>query len=155
MGKTTTAIEIMRKKVDFVVLDADIFSGYVDWNSEESCNEWMEMIANISKDIMQSEKPVLWTMAGCLDRLPKAYNCCYFSEIKCLALVCEDGALKTRMQEGRGITDENWLKGSSDYNRYFIEHDSLGDTRFESFDITDKEPGVVADYVVEWVNKNL
>lgn len=155
VGKTTTAIEIMRRKVDFVVLDTDILNWYVNWDDEESCNDWFEMIEILSKDIMQSGKPVLWTMAGGLDRLPQAYNSRYFTEIKCLALVCDDEALKKRMQEGRGITDENWLKGSSDYNRYFMEHDSLGDTKFETFDITGKEPREVADYVVEWVKKNL
>lgn len=155
VGKTTTAIEIVRKKVDYVVLDADILAWYVDWNNEEICNDWIEMILNLTKDIHQSGKPVLWTMAGCIDRLPKAYNVRYFREIKCLALVCEDEALKKRMQEGRGITDENWLKGSGDYNRYFMEHDSLGETRFETFDITNKEPDEVADYVMKWVNMNL
>lgn len=155
VGKTATAIEIMRKRVDFVVLDADIFIGYVDCNSEESCDDWVEMIANISKDIMQSGKPVLWTLAGCLDRFPKAYNSRYFSDIKCLSLVCDDKELRKRMQEGRGITDENWLKSSSAYNRYFMEHDSIGDTKFEIFDITDKEPGEVAAYVVEWIKKKI
>ncbi len=136
------------------MLDADILTWYVDWNNEEICNDWVEMILNLTKDIQQSGKPVLWTMAGCLDRLPKAYNCRYFSEIKCLALVCEDEALRKRMQDGRGITDENWLKGSSDYNRYFMEHDNLGDLRFEKLDITGKAPQDVADYVIEWVKKN-
>lgn len=151
VGKTTTAIEMIRRRVEFLVLDADIFTCFVNWNDEKSCNDWVETIVNISKDMMQSGKPVLWTMAGCLDRLPKAYNSRYFSEIKCLALVCDEEALRKRMQEGRGITDENWLNSSSDYNRYFMEHDSLGDTKFEIFDITDKEPGDVADYVLEWV----
>ena len=151
VGKTTAAIEIMRRKVDFVVLDADIFSGYVDWNDEESCNDWVETITNISKDIMQSGKPVLWTMAGCLDRLPKAYNSRYFSEIKCLALVCDEDALRKRMREGRGIADDDWLNDSCDYNRYFMEHDSIGDTKFETFDITDREPGEVADHVIKWL----
>lgn len=91
----------MRKKVDFVVLDADIFACFVNWNDEESCDNWVETIVNISKDIMQSGKPVLWTMAGCLDRLPKAYNSRYFSGIMCLALVCEDEELRKRMQEER------------------------------------------------------
>lgn len=154
VGKTTTAIEIMRKKVDFVVLDADIFACFVNWNDEESCDNWVEAIVNISKDIMQSGKPVLWTMAGCLDRLPKAYNSRYFSGIMCLALVCEDEELRKRMQEGRGIADENWINGSCDYNRYFMEHDSLGDTNFETFDITNKEPVEVAEYVVEWMKEN-
>ena len=45
---------------------------------------------NISKDIMQSGKPVLWTMAGRLERLSKTCNSRHFSEIKCLALVYED-----------------------------------------------------------------
>ncbi len=155
MGKTTTAIEIVREKVEYVVLDADILAWYVDWNNEEICNDWIEMILNLTKDIHQSGKPVLWTMAGCIDRLPKAYNIRFFREIKCLALVCEAEALKKRMQEGRGITDENWLKGSEDYNRYFMEHDSLGETRFETFDITNKDPNEVADYVMKWVNMNL
>lgn len=153
VGKTTTAIEIMRRMVDFVVLDADIFSGFINWNDEESCNASVEIITNISKDIMQSGKPVLWTMAGCLDRLPKAYNSRYFSQINCLALVCEESALRKRMQQGRGITDENWIQGSCDYNRYFMEHNQLGDTKYEVFDITDREPPEVADYVMEWVMK--
>lgn len=152
VGKTTTAIEMMRKKVDFVVLDADIFCCYVDWGNEEACNDLYEIITNISKDIMQSGKPVLWTMAGGLDRLPKAYNCRYFSKINCLALVCEDESLRKRMQEGRGITDENWINGSSDYNRYFMGHDSLGEMTFDKYDITGKNPKEVADYVIGWVN---
>lgn len=155
VGKTTTAIEIMRRKVDFVVLDADIFSGFISWDTEEGCDDWVELIANISKDIMQSGKPVLWTMAGCLDRLPKAHNSRYFSKINCLALVCEEADLRKRMREGRGITDENWVNGSCDYNRYFMEHDHLGDTRYEVLDITDKEPHAVADYVMEWVKGNM
>lgn len=35
-----------------------------------------------------------------------------------------------------------------------MEHDSLGDTNFETFDITNKEPGEVAEYVVEWMKEN-
>ena len=64
-------------------------------------------------------------------------------------------ALKKRMQEGRGITDGNWIKGSRDYNRYFMEHDSIGDTTFETFDITGKEPGEVAGYVEAWVKRTI
>ncbi len=151
VGKTTTAIEIMRKMVDFVVLDADIFAGFINWEDEESCNNWVEIIANISKDIQQSGKPVLWTMAGCLDRLPKAYNSRYFSEIICLALVTDENALRQRMQEGRGITGDNWINSSCDYNRYFMEHDRIGDTKYELLDISTKDPREVADYVVNWV----
>ena len=152
VGKTTTAIEIMRRKVDFVVLDADIFTGFINWDDEESCNKWVEIIANISKDIIQSGTLVLWTMAGCLDRFPKVYNSRYFSEIICLALVTDEDSLRQRMQEGRGITDENWINSSCDYNRYFMEHTQVGDTKYELLDISMKSPKEVADDVINWVH---
>ena len=155
VGKTTTAIEIMRRMVDFVVLDADIFAGVINWNDEESCNNWVELIANISKDIMQSGKPVLWTMAGCLDRFSKVYNSRYFSEVSCLALVTDEASLRQRMQDGRGITDDNWISSSWDYNRYFMEHTQVGDTKYEIFDISSKTPKEVADYVINWVQKKV
>ena len=159
VGKTTTAIEIIRKKVDFVVFDADIFAGFINWNDEESCNSWVELIENITKDIMQSGKPVLWTMAGCLERLPKAYNSRYFSEIIVLALVTDENALRQRMQEGRGITDDNWINSSCDYNRdynrYFKEHTQIRDTKFEILVISTKASEEVADYVVSRVKKRL
>ena len=108
-------------------------------------------VANISKDIIQSGTLVLWTMAGCLDRFPKVYNSRYFSEIICLALVTDEDSLRQRMQEGRGITDENWINSSCDYNRYFMEHTQVGDTKYELLDISMKSPKEVADDVINWV----
>lgn len=71
-----------------------------------------------------------------------------------LFLVCEETALRERMEEGGGIDDENWIKGSCDYNRYFMKHNSIGDTTFEVFDITDKNPLEISDYVIKWVRRN-
>ena len=153
VGKTTTAIEIMHRKVDFVVMDGDIFRSVMDLNSDEDYIDMVEGMTNFSTDIMQSGRPVLWAMAGCLDKFSNTYHSRFFSKIKCMALVCEESALRERMQKGRGITDENWINGSCDYNRYFMEHDSLGDMKFETLDITEKSPEEVADCVIEWVKK--
>lgn len=59
------------------------------------------------------------------------------------------------MQEGRGITDDNRISSSCDYNRYFKEHTQIGDTKFEILDISTKASEEVADYVVSWVKKRL
>ena len=106
----------------------------------------------LATDIIQSGTLVLWTMAGCLDRFPKVYNSRYFSEIICLALVTDEDSLRQRMQEGRGITDENWIDSSCDYNRYFMEHTQVGDTKYELLDISMKSPKEVADDVINWVH---
>lgn len=153
VGKTTTAIEIMKRKVDFVVLDGDIFYGFMKLETDEDYWKWVEAVENFTKNIMQSGKPVLWTMAGNLDKLKSAYNSRFFTDIHCLALVCEEEQLRSRMKEGRGITDENWIQSSVDYNEYFKTHKKLGDMDFETFDISGKDVPEVADYVIEWVRK--
>ncbi len=42
---------------------------------------------SLSKNIMQSGKPLLWTIAGALDYFENAYNRRFFTEIYFLALV--------------------------------------------------------------------
>ena len=73
--------------------------------------------------------------------------------MKCLALTCEEELLRKRMKEGRGITDEGWIQSSVDYNEYFRTHDQLGDTLFETYDISGKDVEDVADYVIGWVKE--
>ena len=151
VGKTTTAMEIMRRKVDFVVLDADMFYNLMPHETDEDSYDLIEQIEALSRNIMQSGKPVLWTKAGNLDKIYDTYNSRFFQNIYCLALVCEEEQLRSRMQEGRGITDEQWIQSSVDYNEYFKKHHQIGKTAFETFDITGKTVSEVADYVTAWV----
>ncbi len=154
VGKTTTAQMIQQKKVDFVVLDADIFYCRLNPQTEEEHKDWLELIEQLSMNIMQSGRPVLWTMAGNLDKLHQVYCRRFFPDVKCLALTCEEELLRKRMREGRGITDENWIQSSVDYNEYFRTHDCHGDTVFETFDISGKDVEEVAEYVIAWVKGN-
>lgn len=150
VGKTTTAMELMQREIDFVVLDAD----YFQFMPSVTIEDWAAHIEHqeeISADIMQCGKPVLWTMAGCLDKLHSTYNERFFNGIYCLALTCEASELARRMREGRNITDEEWIKGSKEYNQYFIEHDTIGDVRFDQVDITNRNASDIADYVIKWV----
>ncbi len=151
IGKTTTGMQIMEKLKDVVVLDADIFYNIMPGETEEDNYAQVEQMQSLSKNIMQSGKPVLWTMAGNLDKLKHTYNSRFFSNIYCLALVCEEEQLRKRMTEGRGITDQDWIQGSVDYNNYFKTHNSLGDTEFDTFDTTGKNVEEVAEYVMDWL----
>lgn len=151
VGKTTTAMEIIRRKVDFTVLDGDMFFNIMPHETEEDYYEQVEQIGSLSKNLMQTGKPVLWAMAGNLDKLHRTYNSRFFQEIYCLALVCNEEVLRTRMQDGRGIRDAEWIQSSVDYNKYFKTYRQIGDMRFEIYDISEKSPAETADYVIEWV----
>lgn len=153
MGKTTTGIQIMRKQTDYVVLDADMFYNIMPGETQEDFCSQIDQMESLSRNIMQSGKPVLWTMAGNLDKLNQVYNRRFFSKVYCLALVCEEDELRRRMTEGRGITDEGWIKSSTDYNNYFRTHERLDDLEFETLDTTHKTVSEAADYVIAWMNE--
>ena len=151
VGKTTTAMELMRRDINFIVLDADYFV-FMPSSTTEEWVEHIERMNEISADIMQCGKPVLWTMAGCIDRLHDNYYERFFNGIYCLALVCDEEKLERRMKEGRNIHDENWINGSKEYNRYLCRHDKIGDVHIDKLDISDLDVLKVADRVNEWVD---
>ena len=137
------------------LLDKDMFYCIMPHETEKDYYDQVEQLGSLSKNLMQTGKPVLWTMAGNLDKLPQTYNSRFFREIRCLALVCDSKLLRNRMREDRGIQDENWIQSSIDYNEYFKTHNTLGETAFETFDISGKTVAETADYVVEWVSEAL
>lgn len=151
VGKTTTAAEMIRRNVDFAVLDADMFYNIMPHETEKDYYRQVEQMESLSRNVTQTGKPVLWTMAGNLDKLHKAYNSRFFSAIHCLALVCGEEELRRRMREGRGITDETWIQSSVEYNEYFQSHSRIEETSFETCDISGKTPAEAADAVIAWV----
>lgn len=153
IGKTTTALALQKMTDEFVFLDADWLRN-ISWpKNDEEENNLIEQYYCVSKNINQSKKPVVWTMAGGLDRLPNTYGKRFFSEVKVLALTADPEVLKNRMTEGRGIDDAGWIQSSVDYNNYFRTHNSLGETKFETLDCTTGTPEEIAEKVLEWLRK--
>ena len=151
VGKTTTAQALLQRRTDFVVLDADYLYAIMKPGNKDEYRQWVEQMMNLAKEIAQSGRPVVWVTAGCLDMFHPAYHRRFFTEIHCLALVCSEETLRSRMTAGRGITDENWIESSVKYNRYLQSHDRLEEMRFQTLDITDTTPEQRAETVEEWV----
>lgn len=155
VGKTTTAQELIQHDTNFIVMDADFLYNIMPHETNEDYKNWVEQIMSLSKNIMQSGKPLLWTIAGALDYFENAYNRRFFTDIYFLALVCNTEDLEKRMREGRHITDSNWINSSIKYNRWFIEKSSCDNKKIDTYDITGKSVAKVADYVRKWVDSKL
>lgn len=151
VGKTTTAIEFQKITDEYVIIDADWLRNIAWPQNDEEENDFIEQVYSVSKNISQCKKPVVWTMAGGIDRLHRTYGKRFFSEIKVLALTAEPEVLRKRMTEGRGIDDAGWIQSSIDYNNYFRTHDTLGDTEFDTLDCTNGTPTEIAKKVLEWL----
>lgn len=153
IGKTTTAREIQKRTTDFVVLDADIFYNIMPHETDADYFEQVEQLGNLSKNIMQCGKPVVWTMAGNIDKLSHTYHCRFFSEIYVLALVCGEESLRRRMTEGRRITDERWINSSLEYNSFFKTHNQIDGIRFDTVNTEGKTAVEVAAAVLRWMKE--
>lgn len=154
IGKTTTAQKLQEITEDYVVLDADMFYNIMSPQNEEENYAMVEQVFSLTKNINQADKTVVWTMAGNIDKLHHTYGARFFSDIKVLALTADAETIRQRMIEGRGITDEGWIKGSIDYNEYFRTHTKLSDTEFETLDCSNDVPEKVAENVLEWLKNN-
>lgn len=151
VGKTTTAQELMQRDTDFIVMDADFLYNIMPHETEEDYKNWVEQIMSLSKNIMQGGKPILWTIAGALDKFEDTYNRRFFTDIHYLALVCNPMDLEKRMREERHITDLSWINSSIDYNNWFMETGIVSNQKIDTYDITGKSVSDVADYVTYWV----
>ncbi len=152
IGKTTTGKELIKLSKNYVFLDADMFYNIMPHETEEDYYNQVEQILSLSKNIMQSGKPVVWMMAGNIDKITKAYHARFFDEICVLALTCDMDILRRRMREGRGIDEEAWINSSIEYNEYFRSHSKLGDLEFETLDIGNSTPYQAAFNVLKWLN---
>ncbi|RGY81865.1 hypothetical protein DXA21_21965 [Parabacteroides distasonis] len=81
---------------EYVILDVDWLRNVAWPQNDEEENNLIEQIFYLTKDISQSKKAVVWTMAGGLDRLSRAYGKRFFSEIKVLALTAEPETIRKR-----------------------------------------------------------
>lgn len=151
VGKTTTAVALFQRQNTFSVLDGDMF--YIPDDSQ--LRGMLEKVTNLSAAFNQQGQPILWTLTGGLELLPDTYHFRFFSDVKCLALVCEPDELRRRMVDGRRITDESWLTSSREYNEYFRTHDRLGPIRFDRLDITRLTPQEAANAVHDWTSTQL
>lgn len=132
-------------------LEADMFYSVMPHGTEEDAVKLIEQMLYFSGNAMQCGKPLVWTKAGNIDKLSTAIGNRYFSEIDCLALVCSEEQLQSRMTDGRGIEDTKWIQSSLDYNRYFLEHNQIGDTHYELLQVENKTPEETAAEIEQWL----
>ena len=151
IAKTTAAKELQKLTTDYVVLDADIFYNIMPHENEKDYYDQIEQIFSFSNNISQSGKPVVWTMAGNIDKLLQVYHVRFFSEVRVLALTCREETLRKRMMEGRGIMDEGWILSSVEYNEYFRTHKKIGEVPFSTIEVDDKSPEETARCILEWL----
>lgn len=153
VGKSTTCDFLFQNETDYVVMESDLLWHDIyntpDDNYRNYRSLWLRVCANIS----QIGKPVV--LCGCA--VPDQFEVCVekdmFSKIYYLAFVCSDSELENRMKNGRGITDDNWIKSSLGFNNWLKEN--AKNFSIKLINTTGLSPENAANEADEWIKSKL
>ena len=122
IGKSTTCEILFQNESEYIVMESDLLWHDVYNTPKDNYRNYRELWLGVCANISQIGKPTV--LCGCA--VPEQFEVCIgkelFTKIYYLAIVCDDKILKKRMQDGRKITDENWIKSSMDFNCWIKEN---------------------------------
>jgi hypothetical protein len=143
-GKTTICARLTGVVSEAVLLEADILWGPAFADGASAARAFSEIWLRIAKNIAQSGRPVALFGAGIgvPDNIEPCVERRYFSEIRYLALTCEESELRRRLAARPAWRQSNasaFVDAQVRFNRWFLERIAEGsvhgvDTSRESID---------------------
>lgn len=97
-------------------------------------------------------------LCGCrvpkqLENLPERE---LFTHIYYLVVVCDDAVLEERMRKGCGVSDDDWIRNSMDFNKWLKqqsnENISYPITLLDPSDISPKQAAIMVD---NWIMEKI
>lgn len=154
-GKSTACEELFRAETEYIVLESDILWNSVFDTPDDAYCAYRRLWATLCANIMQIGKPVV--LCGCAvpEQFEKQPERSLFSDIHYLAVVCSDACLENRMRTGRGVTDENWMKSSLDFNRFLKENAAKTSPPITLLDTSDQMPKDAAREIHRWIMERI
>jgi len=156
-GKTAVLQQLLGKFKSAVLLDSDIIWRPEFNQPEERYRNFFESWLRIAFNIGQSGRPVVIFGAGfgVPENLESLVERRYFSDIKYLALICDELELKNRLlkrPEWRGI-DEDFVARQIEFSRWFKEQGSKGIPPVDLINTTNVPLGKTVKQVRQWIQK--
>lgn len=153
VGKSTVCEQLFKNEKDYIVMESDLLWQDVYNTPEDGYCEYRQLWMRVCANISQIGLPVV--LCGC--SVPSQYEQHstreLFTEVHYLAVICDDAALEQRMRNGRGVSDENWIKSSLDFNCWLKENADKTEPRITLLDTTNKTPSEAAAIADRWIKE--
>jgi Predicted GTPase len=153
VGKSTTCEILFQSESKYIVMESDLLWNEIYNTPETNYNDYRKLWLQVCANISQIGKPVV--LCGCA--VPEQFEACeereLFTEIHYLAVVCGDNKLESRMRNGRSITDESWITGSKEFNRWLKEN--VGANNITLLDTTELSPKQASEIADNWIIKHI
>jgi DNA-directed RNA polymerase subunit RPC12/RpoP len=157
-GKSAVLQRLTGKINSVIVLESDIIWRTEFNHPEDGYHNFFESWLRIAFNIGQAGKPVVIFGAGfgVPANLEYLVERRYFSDIKYLALVCDEPELKNRLlmrPKWRGNT-KNFIQRQIAYNEWLKEVGSKGHPPVNIIDTSNSSLERTVDQVRQWIQKN-
>lgn len=153
VGKSTMSEILFHQEDKYIVMESDLLWNDIYNTPDDEYRSYRELWLKLCSNISQIGMPVV--LCGCA--IPKQFEECQgrnlFTSIHYVALVCDNGVLDERMRYGRKVTDENWIKGSKEFNQWLIKNATSTIPPIKLINTSDLTPIQSADIVDKWICK--
>ncbi len=155
VGKSTACELLFQKEKDYVVLESDLIWNPIYDTPDDNYYEYRRVWTRVAANVAQIGKPVV--LCGSADpeqfeHLPERE---LFTDIHYLAVVCDGEVLRSRMREGRNITDENWIQSSVTFNGWLKENADKTKPKITLLDNSSLSPLETAEQIEDWIRKHI
>lgn len=154
-GKSTVCRLLTGRLDRVLLLDADILWRPEFNTPEDSYRDFFETWLRLGKNINQSGRPLVLLGAGCIpDNIEPCVERRYFAALHCLALVCDDEILTTRLKQRprwRASHDEKFVREQVRYNRWLREQSGRPNSSIQILDTTTDPVETTAERVAAWI----
>lgn len=155
-GKSTLCNELFINEKEYIVMEGDLLWSDLYNTPDDDYFEYNRLWLRVCANISQVGKPIV--LCGCrvpkqLENLPERK---LFTDIYYLAVVCDDAVLTERMCKNRGVSDENWIRSSLDFNKWLKQQsDSAAPYPITLLDTSDISPTQAAEIADGWIMEKM
>lgn len=149
VGKSTLCNELFINEKEYIVMESDLLWNDTYNTPEDDYFEYNRLWLRVCANIAQAGKPVVlcgFRVPKQLENLPERE---LFANIYYLAVVCDDAVLEERMRKGRVVSDDDWIRNSTDFNKWLKqqsnENVSYPITLLDTSDISPKQAAIMVD----------
>ncbi len=155
VGKSTACELIFAREEQFIMLESDLLWNNVYNTPEDNYCEYRRIWMRLAANIAQIGKPVAICGSADPEQFEHQPERELFTGIFYLAVVCDDGILEHRLREKRGVTDENWVRSSLQFNGWLKENACKTTPHITLVDNSALTPQETAKLIEQWILQKL
>ena len=153
VGKSTMCEILFKNESDYIVMESDLLWHDIYNTPEDNYQNYRKLWMRVCANISQIGKPVVQCGCAVPEQFENHDERDLFTDIHYLAIVCNDEKLENRMRYGRGISDENWIKSSIDFNQWLKDNADRTEPQITLLDTTDLTSEQAAEITHKWILK--